>query len=192
MNITVTILAAINSIAYLYPKSDARFVFDLLVPTLLIFTCFILLYSVLRMRATIKKIAYAFPNEKLMLVHIINFLVWCILVGVVIGLGIADRKTSKDVVSGVHNNAMLSYFKLAWWAQLFIFIQNLFALYVAMFLLFLILTSTKEEEQQNQPQDVVLGHKVPLIVFIKNKSMLKNIVTNELCVSEVKKQELRV
>ena len=39
--------------------------------------------------------------------------------------------------------------------------------------------------------DVVLRRKVPLIVFIKNKSLLKKIVTDELN-DEVKKQELRV
>ena len=65
----------------------------------------------------------------------------------------------------------------------------MFALYVAIFLLILIMISTKEE--MKTATDVVLGRKVPLIVFIKNKGLLKQIMTDNL-VSEVKKQELRV
>ena len=41
------------------------------------------------------------------------------------------------------------------------------------------------------PTDVVLGRKVPLIVFIKNKALLKAIMKDKL-VSDVEKQELRL
>ena len=91
MNITVAILTLIVSFAFLHPKSALRYIYDVLLPILLIFTCFILLYAVLRMRNTIKRIAHAFPNEKLMLVHCINFVVWSILIVVIMVLGIASR-----------------------------------------------------------------------------------------------------
>ena len=47
---------------------------------MLIFTSAILLFSVISMRNAIKKITSAFPNEKLMIVHVVNFIVYSLLV----------------------------------------------------------------------------------------------------------------
>lgn len=91
LNLVVTLLVAVLSIAFMYPKSNAKYIVFVLLPTLLISTSFILLYSVCRMRSTIKSITYAKPNEKLMLVHLVNFVVWCILVTVQVSLNSEDR-----------------------------------------------------------------------------------------------------
>ena len=48
-----------------------------------------------------------------------------------------------------------------------------------MFFLYLILVSTKISEQK--VVDPVLGRKVPLIVFIKNRNLLKKVATEEIC-----------
>ena len=57
--------------------------------------------------------------------------------------------------------------------------QDLFAFYLSMFFLYLILVSTKISEQK--VVDPVLGRKVPLIVFIKNRNLLKKVATEEIC-----------
>ena len=79
-------------------------------PSLLIFTCFILLYSVLRIRSTIKEIAYAFPNEKLMILHFVNFVVWSVLVVFQTGLSIAAMNIEDKVDPDVPSQDELIYF----------------------------------------------------------------------------------
>ena len=60
-------------------------------------------------------------------------------------------------------------------------LQIPFNLWLGLFLLYLILKSTENNDYDRYGvQDLVLGHKVPPIVFIKNRSLLKKIVTNEL------------
>ena len=116
LNITVAILALILSFAFLHPQSAARYIFDVLLPILLIGTCFILLYAVLRMRSTIKRIAHAFPNEKLMLVHCFNFVVWSVLVVVLAAIGSAGRKAHSKLEPDVNNEAKLTFWKISYWS----------------------------------------------------------------------------
>ena len=48
-----------------------------------------------------------------------------------------------------------------------------------MFFLYLILVSTKGSGKK--AIDPVLNRKVPLVVFIKNRTLLKNVATEEIC-----------
>ena len=60
-------------------------------------------------------------------------------------------------------------------------VQIPFSCWLGLWLLYLIMKSTASNELDRYGvQDLVLGHKVPPIVFIKNKSLLKEIMTNEL------------
>ena len=60
-------------------------------------------------------------------------------------------------------------------------IQTPFSCWLGLWLLYLILKSTSESNLDRfGVRDLVLGRKVPPIVFIKNRSLLKQIVTNEL------------
>ena len=68
-----------------------------------------------------------------------------------------------------------------------------FNFYLGLWLLYLILKSTDNNViDRYGVQDLVLGHKVPPIVFIKNKSLLKKIITNELENDEVMRQQVRL
>ena len=60
-------------------------------------------------------------------------------------------------------------------------IQIPFSCWLGIWLLYLILKSTAESDLDRYGvRDLVLGRKVPPIVFIKNRSLLKQIVTNDL------------
>ena len=110
LNGIVSVLTMMVSIAYMFPRTPLELIFTTLLPSLLIFTCFILLYSVLRIRSTIKEIAYAFPNEKLMCVHLINFVVWSVLVVLQTALSIFAMNIEEKVDQDVPSEHTLKYF----------------------------------------------------------------------------------
>ena len=110
LNGIVSVLTMMVSIAYMFPRTPLELIFTTLLPSLLIFTCFILLYSVLRIRITIKEIAYAFPNEKLMCVHLINFVVWSVLVVLQTALSIFAMNIEEKVDPDVPSEDTLKYF----------------------------------------------------------------------------------
>ena len=70
-----------------------------------------------------------------------------------------------------------------------LFITNVqipFFTWLSLWLLYLILKSTASEEVDNfGVKDLVLGHKVPPIVFVKNQKLLKQIVTSEIESDEI-------
>ena len=78
MNLLVAVLVGIMASLLLSP--DYLTFYLVLLPIMFVFTFGILFYSVVRMRKTIKSIAYAFPNERLMIIHFINFPFWSALV----------------------------------------------------------------------------------------------------------------
>ena len=86
---------------------------------MLIFTSGVLLYSVCMMRSTIKKSTYAFPNEKLMIVHVVNFFVWSILVITNVSLLTEGRVFEKDyeayVDKGEATERALYYIRVIYW-----------------------------------------------------------------------------
>ena len=82
---------------------------------MLILTAFILLYSVCRMRSTIKKISHAFPNERLMLVHVVNFIVWAILVTITVTLLTQSRRYLKAYEDMEVSPEVLEYLKITYW-----------------------------------------------------------------------------
>ena len=88
-------------------------------------------------------------------------------------MGDVDKFSSVD--------AELTYAKLYFWDGVVTNIQVLFAFWMELFLLYLIWRSTNDNVTERYGvKDLILGRKVPVIVFIKNKSLLQKIVTNEL------------
>ena len=74
------ILASVTTICVFYVFDNYYEYYNAFYPFLLTIIYLILFYSVYQMRKTIKSIAYAFPNEKLMCVHFINFPIWIVLI----------------------------------------------------------------------------------------------------------------
>ena len=172
--------ALVGTIAVLFMVPSSLEVYLTLLSIMFLFTFGILFFSVLRIRRTIKSIAYAFPNEKLISVHFFNFPTWTVLVladtalsWTVIRMGDVDKFSSVD--------AELTYAKLYFWDGVVTNIQVIFAFWMELFLLYLIWRSTNDNVTERYGvKDLILGRKVPVIVFIKNKSLLQKIVTNEL------------
>ena len=72
-------------------------------------------------------------------------------------------------------------------------IQVPFSFWLGVWLLYLILKSTTVSNLEKYGvQDLVLGRKVPPIVFIKNRSLLKDIVTNDLENDAALRQRVRL
>ena len=69
------------------------------------------------------------------------------------------------------NQDSLNYLKVLYWSTAAAIAQCIVAVYLNAFLFVLILLSTSNKEKM--VTDVVLGRKVPIIVFIKNKALLK-------------------
>ena len=65
--------------------------------------------------------------------------------------------------------------------------------WVGFFIVFLIFKSTnKESIKRNGVTDPVLNRKVPMMVFLKNKSLVKKIYTSEQSENEFSKQVVRL
>ena len=117
-----------------------------------------------------------------MIVHIINFMVWSTLVVGDVTLMTEERKYEPAYMAGETNEAALNYLKVEYWNSVVAICQLIFALYLNSFLMTLILISTSDKEKM--VKDTVLGRKVPLLVFIKNRALLKRL-EKERSVSEV-------
>ena len=89
---------------------------------MLIFTAGVLLVAVCKMRSTIKKSTYAFPNEKLMIVHVVNFFVWSIFVITNVSLLTEGRMYEEDydayVEYGKATERALYYIECIYWDSL--------------------------------------------------------------------------
>ena len=71
--------------------------------------------------------------------------------------------------------------KIFYTAEVFTNLQVLVAFWCGFFILYLIVKSTQNDRiERYGVKDMILGRKVPMIVFIKNKSLLKRIYESEL------------
>ena len=69
----------------------------------------------------------------------------------------------------------LTKLKLDYHTRVIYTIEEVLALWMSLFLLFLILRFTRET-QVSQMHDKILGKKVPSIVFIRNQALLKDAI----------------
>ena len=73
----VIYIAGLVLIALFTP--DSRFIYSAFYSFLIFFINFVLIYSVCKIRNTIKAIEDKFPNDTLMIVHLVNFIVYSLM-----------------------------------------------------------------------------------------------------------------
>ena len=141
LNIFVAALVGTLSVLFLLPHYLTFYL--ILLSSMLLFTFGILFFSVVRMRKTIKSIAYAFPNERLITIHFINFPTWTILVLADTALNLSLLSMGK-VNEFSSDEEKLRFKKIYFWDGVVSNIQVLFAFWLEIFLLYLILRSTND------------------------------------------------
>ena len=147
---------------------DKGLVYTLLYEILIIFINFVLIHSVSSIRNTIKAIEDKFPNDKLMCVHLVNFIVYTLIFLV--------TSTMKTICSIETSNNGTSYdLKSCEYDYYISAIQNLFYNYMTLFLMYLIIRFSRERLNESK-KDPCLGKKVPIIVYIQNQKMIKQVV----------------
>ena len=95
VNLVMMTLVATMSICYVFDSK--YFIYNSMYPFILTIIFAELFFSVLSMRSTMKQIAYAFPNERLMCIHFINFPIWILLITI---------ETILGMISGYMDNEM--------------------------------------------------------------------------------------
>ena len=129
---------------------------------MIIFINFVLIYSVSSIRSTIKAVEEKFPNDKLMVIHLFNFIVYTLIffsVGTLKTLcSIDDQQTDPPDMG----NFSIGVCKDSFYME---FIENLFYNYMTLFLMYLIIRFSAEKPVQER-QDPCLGRNVPIIVYI--------------------------
>ena len=86
----------------------------------------------------------------------------------------------------MNDNQKLTHNKILFSSLFITNVQIPFYTWLSLWLLYLILKSTASETIDNfGVKDLVLGHKVPPIVFVKNQKLLKQIVTSEIESDEI-------
>ena len=122
----------------------------------LVYNCILacsLIFGVLLMKRMISRIKQAEPNNKLVVVHITNFAVWVLLFGIFCyGYNIRALEQSGSTVQHV--------FILLW------IVENLFILYVDLFLMWLLLGFAAQSKHAKQSRSN--------IVELMNKDIIKN------------------
>ena len=87
LGINLMVMVFVTTICIFYAFDDFYKYYQIFYPILLTVIFAVLFYAVCQMRRTIKSVAYAFPNEKLMCIHFINFPVWILLIASETALG---------------------------------------------------------------------------------------------------------
>ena len=95
--INIVMMLCIGTISVCYVSDDYYNYYDKSYPILLTIIFAILFGSVISMRATMKSIEYAFPNERLMSIHFINFPIWIGLISVETVLGLISGKMDYEM-----------------------------------------------------------------------------------------------
>ena len=140
-NVLMFLLISIDCVFYV--KTDENYDYQIyylsLTPILLIFCFFVLFYSVFRMRKTIKSIKFAFPNEKLMIIHFVNFPIWLVIISLesfltIIVLNMNGKVANNDEIS----ETMLKLTKIMFLERVMASIQTFFCFWMGFFVLFLI------------------------------------------------------
>ena len=85
--VNLIVMTFVGAVSVFYAIDDYYKYYNACFPVLLTLIYFILFYAVCQIRKTIKSVAYAFPNERLMRVHFINFPIWITLITVETVLG---------------------------------------------------------------------------------------------------------
>ena len=163
---------------------------------MIIFINVALIYGVLSIHKTIKSVEHAFPNESLMMVHLLNFVVYtCMFLVTSTLVIVCDGKNvepgeSWDPTTIDPNEISLPLARTCYSNDILGFTQNFFYNYMTLFLMYLINRFSKERPN-TEVEDDILDKKVPVIVFIQNKKLLKDAVKNELEMDKGEREKLK-
>ena len=105
-NVLIAILILIDGYFYSVQGNKAYYAYMSMLPILILVCFFTLFIAVIRIRRTIKSIKYAFPNERLMTIHFINFPIWFVLIVVNTGLGITSLVVDSSITSEVSDDKL--------------------------------------------------------------------------------------
>ena len=102
----------------------------------------IIVFSVIRMRQVIKSTDLALPNEKLILIHIVNFFIWLLMYATVLFdlVNYSDESKSAETRE-----------------EIYITIERWFFLWMYLFLLYLITRFGKASNEVFEVKDVILN-----------------------------------
>ena len=78
--INIGVLVFVSLLSFFYVDDDLYELYQFSYPVVLFFIFSMLLYAVLGIRKTIKQVAHAFPRERLICIHFINFVFWLVLI----------------------------------------------------------------------------------------------------------------
>ena len=131
-----------------------------------VFEGILLIAGVLYMRSQIIKVGGVFVKEKLIIVHLINFIVWAIFY-IAQNLQALNMESTTKGMSKKERWNNVSWLTMAFYAEIIGLVGYLIQKYMDLFLLYLISQfSLKKEEQQIL--DKVLNRKVPAMVYLQN------------------------
>ena len=144
---------------------DSGYLYTIFYTFLIFFINFVLIYSVCKIRNTIKAIEDKFPNDTLMIVHLVNFIVYSVMLLTTSTLHLicALEFTTKGEAIDDDDMSKASC-RDGYYAGFF---QNLFYNYMTLFLMYLILRFSRERLNKDR-KDPCLGKNVPLIVYVQN------------------------
>ena len=155
-------------------------------------TNIVLIYSVCSIRDTVDKAGRSLPNQRFLRAHFILFILAGFLQFFAYLAMAASLYYAKKYEFSKDDGTQETNYRLNTSNSIIICISGLFNLIVAAFVLWLILGYMNSDSQSHGIKDTVLNRKVPNIVYILNKKMLKDVVMDELANDELKKQEFRV
>lgn len=144
---------------------DSNYLYTVFYTFLICFINFILIYSVCKIRNTIKAIEDRFPNDTLMIVHLVNFIVYSAVLLTTSTLdlicALEFTRNGEPIEEGDMSKASC---RDGYYAGFF---QNIFYNYMTLFLMYLILRFSRERLNKDR-KDPCLGKNVPLIVYVQN------------------------
>ena len=144
------------------------------------------------MRSTIKKTDIAYPNEKFVCIHLINFTIWTVLFSAyevmrIVTLKEEAKLDSLPPDSEEHNLQNLIYLKIKLTTAIIHSLDYTAFFYTNCFFLFMI-GRLSRESRNSETFDPILGRKVPSIVFIQNQKLLQESLKRKLDLDEFEKK----
>ena len=140
------------------------------------FVCYIILVcAVFSMRRTIKEISV--PKERFVIIHLINFSIYMLLYACRILITLKAIDLNHERLKS--NEHMLRSQKADFNMYIVITIEVCFFYYMLSFLLYLI-TCFAKENKVVEVHDTLLGRKVPTIVYLQNKRLMKDAIQRKV------------
>ena len=145
----------------------------------------ILLYSIIYFHCKISSLKFTSADHKLMIHHYGNILAYTMLYGCSCVLYIiSENKKDEGQQHTVESHHFYFYFSV------FIALAGIFQIYNVLFVFWILVRWTKENERETQI-DAVSRREVPSLVFVQNQKMLNEVLAEAKENAAILKKELR-